>query len=67
MPVAAASPNVAPDGFDSSSVNVSSSSSTESSVVCTCTVCDVAFGAKVSVPDAAVKSVPVSADPLDVA
>ena len=67
VPVASASPSVAPDGFDSSTVNVSSSSSAESSAVCTRTVCDVAFAAKVSVPDAAVKSVPLSAVPPDVA
>ena len=67
MPVADAVPSVALAGFDSVSVNVSSSSCSESSVVSTLTVADVSFAAKVSVPDALVKSVPLSAVPSEVA
>ena len=54
VPVAVASPSVAPPAFDSVSVKVSSFSSAESSVVSTRTVFDVVPAAKVSVPDAAV-------------
>ena len=67
VPVAVASPSVAFAGLDSVSVNVSFSSSTESSVVATLTVFEVSFAANVSVPDAAVKSVPLVAVPPDVA
>ena len=57
VPVASSSPSVAPDGFDSVSVKVSSSSTAESSAVSTRTVCDVTFAGKLSVPDAAWESV----------
>ena len=67
VPVAVESPSVAFVGLDSVSVKVSSSSSSESSVVATLTVFDVSFAANVSVPDAAVKSVPLVAVPPEVA
>ena len=67
VPVASASSSVAPAGFDSVSVKVSSSSSAESSAVSTRTVSEVSFAEKVSVPDPAVKSVPLSAVPSEVA
>ena len=67
VPIPLASSSVAFDGFDSVSVKVSFSSSTESSVVETLTVVDVSFALNVSVPDAAVKSVPLVAVPPDVA
>ena len=54
VPVALAVPSVAFCGFDSVSVNVSSSSSVLSSVVLTVTVFDVSPAANVSVPDVAV-------------
>ena len=49
VPVAVASPSVAFAGLDNVSVRVSSSSSTESSVVATLSVFDVSFAANVSV------------------
>ena len=67
VPVAVASPSVALVGLDSVSVKVSSSSAAESSVVATLTVCEVPPTSNVSVPDAAVKSVPLSAVPPAVA
>ena len=67
VPVAVESPSVAFAGLDSVSVKVSFSSSSESSVVSTLTVFDVSFAANVSVPDAAVKSVPLVAVPPEVA
>ena len=54
VPVAVASPRSAPEALLRVSVNVSSSSSTESSVVATLTVFEVSFAANVSVPLAAV-------------
>ena len=51
VPMAVASPSVAFAGLDNVSVKVSSSSSTESSVVATLTVFEVSFAANVSVPD----------------
>ena len=67
VPDAAASVSVAFVGLESVSVKVSSSSPAESSVVSTLTVFDVSFAANVSVPDAAVKSIPLVAVPPEVA
>jgi len=67
VPVAAALPSVAFVGPDKVSVKVSSSSSAESADVKTLTAFDVSFAPNVNVPDDAVKSVPLSAVPFDVA
>ena len=67
VPVAVALPSVAFAGLDNVSVKVSSSSSTESSVVATLTIFEVSFATNVSVPECAVKSVPLVAVPPDVA
>ena len=67
VPVAVARAMVAPDGLDNVTVSVSVGSTVASPVTATVTVCEITPGAKVSVPEAAVKSCPAVAVPLDVA
>ena len=58
---------VAPDGLDNVTVNVSLGSTVVSPVTATLTVCEITPGAKVIVPEPAVKSWPAVAVPLEVA
>ena len=67
VPVAVAVPSVAPVGADSVTVRVSVGSTVVSPVTATLTCWESTPGAKVMVPDVAVKSAPAVAVPLAVA
>ena len=67
VPMAVPSAMVAPDGLERVTVKVSSASSTVSARMSTWIILEVSPGAKVTVPDVAVKSTPDCAVPPEVA